>query len=45
MTWLDLSLVLIAASLLGLERACYVAVWRQPARFRDAVSAWAGAGG
>ena len=42
MTWLDLSLVLIAASLLGLERACYVAVWRQPARFRDAVSAWAG---
>ena len=34
MTWLDLSLVLIAASLLGLERACYVAVWRQPARFR-----------
>jgi phosphatidyl-N-methylethanolamine N-methyltransferase len=41
-TWRDLSLVLIAASLLGLERACYVTVWRQPARFRDVVSAWAG---
>jgi methylene-fatty-acyl-phospholipid synthase len=41
-TWLDVGLVMIAASLLGLERACYVAVWRQPARFRDAVTAWAG---
>ena len=42
MTWLDVGLVMIAASLLGLERACYVAVWRQPARFRDAVTTWAG---
>jgi methylene-fatty-acyl-phospholipid synthase len=41
-TWLDLGILLIAASLLGLERACFVAVWRRQARFRRAVAAWLG---
>jgi methylene-fatty-acyl-phospholipid synthase len=33
---------MLAAVLLALERACYVAVWREPARFRQAVVAWIG---
>ncbi|MEO5820167.1 MAG: PEMT/PEM2 methyltransferase family protein [Vicinamibacteraceae bacterium] len=37
MTWTDLSLVLIAALLLALERACYLSVWREPARFRQII--------
>jgi phosphatidyl-N-methylethanolamine N-methyltransferase len=41
-TWTDLTLVVIAAILLALERACYIAVWRQPTRFQDAVSGWMG---
>jgi methylene-fatty-acyl-phospholipid synthase len=41
-TWADLGLVPIAALLLALERACYVAVWREPARFRHAIVAWMG---
>ena len=42
MTWTDLDLVLIAALLLGLERVCYVSVWREPARFRQAIVEWMG---
>lgn len=42
MTWTDLSVALIAALLLALERACYVAVWRSPGRFRRAVFDWIG---
>ena len=42
MTWTDLALTLIAALLLALERACYLAVWRHPTRFRHAVAGWAG---
>jgi methylene-fatty-acyl-phospholipid synthase len=41
-TWTDLGFVLLAAILLALERVCYVAVWRQPARFRHAIAGWAG---
>lgn len=42
MTWTDLGFVLIAAVLLALERVCYVAVWKEPARFRHAVLGWVG---
>jgi len=41
-TWTDLPFVLIAALLLALERACYVAVWRQPSRFQNAIVDWFG---
>jgi phosphatidyl-N-methylethanolamine N-methyltransferase len=41
-TWADLGFVLIAAVLLALERVCYIAVWREPARFRKAVAGWVG---
>jgi methylene-fatty-acyl-phospholipid synthase len=41
-TWTDLILALIAALMLALERACYVAVWREPTRFRVAVVDWVG---
>jgi methylene-fatty-acyl-phospholipid synthase len=41
-TWTDLGVVAAAAVLLALERACYVAVWRHPDRFRDAVVTWGG---
>jgi protein-S-isoprenylcysteine O-methyltransferase Ste14 len=42
-TWIDLGLALIAAALLGLERYCYLAVWRAPDAFRRAITTWAGA--
>jgi Phospholipid methyltransferase len=41
-TWIDLGLALIATALLGLERYCYLAVWRAPDAFRRAIATWAG---
>lgn len=42
MTWPDLLFVLSAAVVLALERACYIAVWRRPAAFRQAGARWLG---
>jgi methylene-fatty-acyl-phospholipid synthase len=43
-TWLDVGLALVAAALLGIERACYLAVWRAPGRFRRLLAEWFGPG-
>ena len=42
MTWIDLTIGLIAALLLALERACYIAVWREPTRFQEVLVGWIG---
>lgn len=42
MTWVDLLVALFAAALLAVERVTYVAVWREPGRFRSVVAEWLG---